>query len=186
MRFAIIAESRNVLDIFDGLAKSELQARFPQANIVPCTAEVLRGWIWDGTKFSDPAAVDSVPVEPTLQDLKLERLRELRAFVMQQIDRHIDKYPEPEREQFAVKEAEAKAYLDTLEPAAAPFLAIEAAAAGMELRDLASLVIRKAHFFREELARISGYRKLVESRIGAAVDPAELDFYLEEDYRGWT
>lgn len=170
MRYAKINNGA-ITDIFEGVLITELETQYPESFFAPCES-----WETVGTRYIDGSFVSSPPSPPpTLGQAKQQKLEELHQWIMGIDQRAIGKYASSERLDFRRKEDEARIYLTSGEPVDAPYLSVEAGAAGMELLTLAQVVVAKADGLRHLMALISGKRKLYEGQIGVAASIAELE-----------
>lgn len=74
---------------------------------------------------------------------------------------------------WAPKETAARAWIaGTASPEETDTLTGEAAVTGEELADLAARIVGKADIYRAAIARLAGLRRVTETAIAAATDPA--------------
>jgi hypothetical protein len=170
MRFAKVDDGR-VTDIFEGPALAELEALYPGSFFAPC-----EDWETVGTRYEDGAFVSPpTPPPPSLEQAKQQKRAGLYDWLTGLDQQAVGKYVSSERLDFQRKEQEARLYQISAEPVDAPYLSVEASAAGMELSALAQNVIAKADSLRHLMALISGRRKFYEGQIAAANSLPELE-----------
>lgn len=111
--------------------------------------------------------------EPTLEELRAIKKKELFKAADQALKNLVSNYPEVERQSWPKQEQEARAYLED-SSASTPFLNILANERGETLSDVANLVVAKADALYLASGLIIGQRKALEQELEAASENFEL------------
>lgn len=174
MRYAKINDDK-VTDIFEGPTLADLEELYPESRFVPCEEWEVIGTLTVGGALVRPTISTPSPQSISLPLVKQQKVAELYQWIIEVDQQAIGKYASSERLDFQRKETEARLFLASEDPVNAPYLAIEAATAGIELAALAQVVVNKADQLRHLMAVLSGKRKLYESAINAATEVSDLE-----------
>jgi len=113
------------------------------------------GWLYQDGTFAEPnAAEPQVSLQDAIATVKTQIYDHARSI----LDGAIEQYGRGELASWERKEQEAKAVLSLGNATESPSLAIEAAAAGIPINQLAQIVVGKANGYRNLAARVTGIR----------------------------
>lgn len=119
-----------------------------------------------------------VPPEPTFEEVKANKLREINSICDVILSSATSTYPDTEVLTFDQQKIEAQAYLTSNNPEDAPLLAALASGRGIELDDLVQRVIAKSNAFTQLSGYVIGQRQALEDKLDT---PATYTYYGIKD-----
>lgn len=129
---------------------------------------------WDDDLINDGGNWRVRTASDDLDDLRADRLADIRDSYDTVISAITSAYPQSEIDTWSTQEAEAIAY--QADPAAAvPFLTSQALARGITVADLATLIVTKAATYKLAVGAALGKRQSLDEQIDAASSSAELE-----------
>jgi len=153
--------------IENGKVTNIIKADSALNGFIECNTDTAIGDLYDGTTFSK--YVEPAPIL-TLDEQKLEKIKQLQDKYQQEYDDYLDQYPKREVDSFSIKQAEALAYnLDNTAPT--PIIDAIVAGSTSTKADYVASVIAKV----TALATQEGEMVAIRDSIKACNTQAELD-----------